>query len=278
MKWPRKFGSLIPIALAAGIGVASITAIGLPEALPNYALTAGGQLIGGDEFNGWYGTAPNPQFWTYDVGAGGWGNNELQTYTSSRLNSKLDGKGNLVISALRSFNGYTSARLVTRGKVDFGFGLVEARIKIPADVGLLPAFWMLGTDIGSVGWPACGEIDGMEMLADGTVYHTAVHGPTTVHPGVWKQSTDGRLGGVDLSKDFHNYGIYREPGLVRVLIDGIEVGTYRRSEMPAGASWAFDGPMYLNLNIAVGGNWPGSPNGSTRFPANMLVDWVRYST
>lgn len=93
----------------------------------------------------------------------------------------------------------------------------------------------------------------MEMLADGRIFHTAIHGPTTVSPGVWKQSTDGMLGGVDLSQDFHTYGIYREPGLVRVLIDGTVVGTYRRSEMPAGASWPFDNPMYLNLNIAVGG-------------------------
>lgn len=92
-----------------------MTATPLPDARDNVGLTGSGQIIRADEFNGWCGSAPNPQFWTYDVGAGGWGNNELQNYTSSRLNSKLDGKGNLVISALSSFAGYTSARLVTRG-------------------------------------------------------------------------------------------------------------------------------------------------------------------
>jgi beta-glucanase (GH16 family) len=223
-------------------------------------------LVGAEDFTGSWGTPPNPAYWGYDLGGGGWGNNELQTYTSNRDNVRLSGTGLLVIEARHSGTSYTSARVVTRGKVDFLYGLVEARIKMPEGQGLLPAMWMLGSNITTVGYPACGEIDIMELVNTGTIYHNAIHGPVTATPNAkWTQGFDG-YAGQNLSGDFHTYQVYREPGRITVGIDG----------NPVGAGWVFDAPFYLTFNVAVGGDWPGPPAATTPFPARMLVDWVRY--
>lgn len=277
MKWLAQAHNVLLIAITAAVVVVCPTSSPLP--IPNDVLMVSNmELLGSDEFDGIEGSAPDSKFWTYDIGGGGWGNNEKQVYTDSRKNSRLDGNGSLIISALRNDTAYTSARLVTRGKFEFETGLLEARIKFPSGQGVHPAFWLLGSDIGSVGWPACGEIDGMELVNTGTEYHNAVHGPQLASKSSepWKQSSDG-FAGVDLSADFHNYGIYREPGLIVITIDRKVMGTYRASTMPPGARWVFDAPMYLTLNIAIGGKWPGPPTSSTQFPANMVVDWVRYS-
>ena len=118
------------------------------------------ELVWHDEFKGAAGSAPDSAQWIYDLGAAGWGNRELERYTDSRENSYLDGKGHLVIRALRAPDGaYTSARIKTQGKFSTQYGKIEARIKLPHGQGMWPAFWMLGADIGSVGWPACGEIE-----------------------------------------------------------------------------------------------------------------------
>jgi beta-glucanase (GH16 family) len=122
-------------------------------------------LAWSDEFDGPANSAPDQSKWTYDLGAGGGGNHELEVYTDLRENSFLDGKGNLVIRAQRSTSGgYTSARLKTQGKFSTAYGKIEARIKLPYGQGVWPAFWMLGSDIDSIGWPACGEIDVMENI------------------------------------------------------------------------------------------------------------------
>jgi beta-glucanase (GH16 family) len=239
---------------------------------------AGMSLAGADEFDGPAGAAPNPRYWDYDTGGGGWGNDERQIYTARPDNARLDGAGSLIIEAQRNGGGYTSARLVSRNRVDFGFGLLEARVRMPEGQGVHPAFWLLGTEIETVGWPQCGEIDVMELVNSGATYHNAIHGPAVKNPDDgWKQSADGDAG-VNLSEDYHVYQIYREPGTIKIGLDGRVVGFYSRSAAPAGADWVFDEPMYVVLNVAVGGEWPGPVAATTRFPATMSVDWIRYWT
>ena len=285
---PRRFDRALPITrrsstvLAATLAITMLAAAGT-VALPDRTVATAVRLsasemtlVGAEDFNGTAYTAPNPLYWTYDLGGGGWGNNELQTYTNSSANVRLNGLGQMVIEARKSGTSYTSARVVTRGKVDFYYGLLEARIKFPEGQGLHPAVWMLGSNITSVGWPACGEIDTMELVNTGTVYHNAIHGPTAANSAIpWKQSADGAAG-LDLASDYHVYQVYRQPGSMMIGIDGHVVGQYSKATMPAGAQWVFDGPMYLTMNIAVGGEWPGPVSSSTVFPATMLVDWIRF--
>jgi beta-glucanase (GH16 family) len=230
-----------------------------------------------DDFLGPAGSAPNALYWTYDLGGGGWGNNELETYTNLPANVRLDGQGHLVIEAQKTATGYTSARLTTQGLRDIGYGTLMARIKFPSGQGIWPAFWSLGSNVNSVGWPQSGEIDMMELPNVATTYHTALHGPfTTPQQGAYSVSTSGPAG-VDLSADYHNYWVTRQPGVIVIGVDGYVRGIYTRWSMPAGDRWVFDAPQYAILNVAVGGNWPGPPNASTKFPATMLVDWIRYT-
>ena len=230
-----------------------------------------------DDFLGPAGSPPNPLYWTYDVGGGGWGNNELETYTNLPANVRLDGQGHLVIEAQKTAAGYTSARLTTQGVRDIGYGTLMARIKFPSGQGIWPAFWSLGSNVNSVGWPQSGEIDMMELPNVATTYHTALHGPfTTPQQGAYSVSTSGPAG-VDLSADYHNYWVTRQPGVIVIGVDGWVRGIYTRWSLPAGDQWVFDAPQYAILNVAVGGNWPGPPNASTKFPATMLVDWIRYT-
>jgi beta-glucanase (GH16 family) len=262
------------VAIACAVAGAMVIADHSDQAGPE--LTADGMtLVGEDEFDGPAGSRPSPTYWDYDVGGGGWGNREQQVYTRKPANVRLDGHGHLVIQAHKSGRGYTSARMVTRGKVDFTHGLIEARIKFPQGQGIHPAVWLLGSNIKTVGYPASGEIDIMELVDSGTMYHNAIHGPMADNADTkWKQSADGAAGG-DLALDYHVYQVRREPGLIKIGIDGKVVGQYGRETAPTGADWVFDAPMYLILNIAVGGDWPGPVNATTPFPATMLVDWIR---
>ena len=142
-------------------------------------------LVWADEFSGPNGSAPDPAKWTYDLGGNGWGNDELETYTNRLQNAHIE-DGNLVIQAAKEqFTGpdgvarsYTSARLKTLGRFEPTYGRMEARIKIPSGQGMWPAFWMLGANAASVGWPQCGEIDIMENIGrEPSIVHGTVHGP-----------------------------------------------------------------------------------------------------
>jgi beta-glucanase (GH16 family) len=239
--------------------------------------TATMTLAYADEFDGTAGDAPDTRYWDYDEGGDGWGNRERQMYTRDPNNVRLSGTGDLAIEAHRNGDSYTSARLVTRGKISMGYGLVEVRAKLPEGQGLHPAIWMLGDNITSVGWPQCGEIDIMELVNTGTTFHNAIHGPKISDPsGGWLQSSEGPAPG-NLASDYHVYQLYRAPGLLKIGIDGMVVGQYTPESIPDNASWVFDdAPMYLTLNIAVGGEWPGPVAPETHFPATMLVDWVRF--
>lgn len=228
-------------------------------------------LVWSDEF---FSSSLNTNNWTMETGGGGWGNNELQYYTD-RLDNAYIEDGKLVIEAKEeSFGGrnYTSARLKTEGKKFFKYGKIEARIKLPHGQGIWPAFWMLGENIGSVSWPACGEIDIMEKIG-GTNNENVVYG--TLH---WEENGHASYGGhynlngSVFSEDYHIFGIEWTPQTIKWYVDGT---MYHSTDItPAGLS-EFHEDFFILLNVAVGGDWPGPPDGTTVFPQKMYVDYVR---
>ncbi len=243
---------------------------------------AGPTPIWSDEFALAAGAGPDAARWVHDLGSGGWGNNELQTYTAARENSfitadpdALDGRA-LAIRAMRSpAGGYTSARLKSQGKFSLTYGRVEARMKLTRGRGVWPAFWMLGASIPTVGWPACGEIDIMEQVghAPGKL-HGTVHGPGYSGPKGISGTTE-LAAGAALSDSYHVYAVDWSPKKITWSLDGRVYFVLTPSELPAGTSWVFDAPMFLLLNLAVGGDWPGSPDATTTFPQTLFVDYIR---
>jgi beta-glucanase (GH16 family) len=240
------------------------------------------QLSWSDEFDAPDGSRPDPSKWVYDIGGGGWGNNELQTYTDRPENAVIRNNA-LVIQARReTFRGsdgisrdYTSARLKTLGTFTQTYGKFEARIRIPRGQGIWPAFWMLGENITTVGWPACGEIDIMENIGrEPSIVHGTIHGPGhSGAQGIGASFT--KPGGGAFADDFHVFTVEWEPGIIRWFVDGTHFQTRVAADLPAGARWVYDHPFFLLLNVAVGGNWPGNPDTTTTFPQEMQVDWVR---
>jgi beta-glucanase (GH16 family) len=240
-------------------------------------------LVWSDEFNGKDGSLPDPAKWTYDIGGNGWGNHELEYYTNRSENARIE-DGKLVITARQeAFTGpdgtkfnYTSARLKTQGLFSQAYGRFEARIKLPAGQGMWPAFWMLGENIGSVGWPKCGEIDVMENVGkEPGINHGSLHGPSFTGSTSDLTATIALPAGQKLSDDFHVYAVEWEPAVVRFYLDSNLYATFPSAQWPAGGTWVFDHRFFLILNVAVGGDWPGSPDETTAFPQTMLVDYVR---
>lgn len=243
---------------------------------------AGWQLVWADEFDQSDGSLPDTTKWVFDIGTGnnGWGNNELQYYTSRTNNARIE-DGHLVIEALQeSFGGrnYTSARLKTQGKASWTYGRIEARLKLPRGQGIWPAFWMLGTNITSVGWPTCGEIDVMENIGSVTNrVHGTIHGPGySGGNGIGGSITLG--GGTAFADDFHVFAVEWETNRIRWFMDGQQYFTATPASLPGGSQWVFTQPQFILLNLAVGGNWPGSPNASTVFPQRLTVDYARVYT
>jgi beta-glucanase (GH16 family) len=242
----------------------------------------GWSLAWSDEFDGAAGSPVDPVSWRPEVGGDGWGNQELQYYTNSSDNAALDGAGNLVITVRRTdlqlrdrrFGGcpYSSARLVTKDRVSFAYGLVQARIRLPKGRGIWPAFWMLGHNIDQVGWPHCGEIDVMENFGkDPTVVHGTVHGPGYAGgAGI----TASYRGDASLADDFHLYAVRWEPERIRWYLDDQLYATVTPDDLQ-GNPWVFDHDFFLLLNVAVGGTFSVSPDPSATFPQIMLVDYVR---
>jgi beta-glucanase (GH16 family) len=231
-----------------------------------------------DEFDGAAGTLPDPARWRFDVGGDGWGNNQLEYDTDRPENASHDGNGNLLIVARKETfgdNAYTSARINTKGRFSQREGKFEARIKLPRGRGIWPAFWLLGDSIGQVGWPRCGEIDVMEYLGHDrrTVYGT-LHGPG--YSGGQAISRRYELPAGTFDEDFHVFTVEWDPGLIRFFVDGTHYHTVTRRQVEDdGHAWVYDAPFFVILNVAVGGNWPGSPDAATQFPQTMTVDWVR---
>ncbi|MDC2956656.1 family 16 glycosylhydrolase [Streptomyces gilvifuscus] len=240
-----------------------------------------------EDFNGASGSAPDSSKWTLETGGGGNGNHELQYYTHSTDNAALDGNGNLVITArektdpgLQCWYGtcrYTSARLNTARTFTQKYGHFESRIKVPRGQGVWPAFWMLGDDLGSAGWPSSGEIDIMENVGNepGTV-HGTIHGPG--------YSGSGGIGaaytlpnGRSFADDFHVFAVDWSPTAITWSVDGQAYETRTPADV-GGKKWVYDHPFFIVLNFAVGGDWPGSPDANTSFPQTMTVDYVHVTT
>ena len=240
-------------------------------------------LVWSDEFNGADGTPPDPAKWVLESGGKGWGNNELESYTTRPENAFQQG-GNLVITVLKEeFKGsdgiarnYTSARLKTQGKFSQLYGRFEARIKIPRGQGMWPAFWMLGNNIDKPGgWPGSGEIDIMENIGkEPALVHGTIHGPGysgDKGPTAAYALPDRR----PFADDFHVYALEWQRKAIRFYVDDHLYATRTRHDLPKGTKWVYNHPFFLLLNVAVGGSWPGNPDATTVFPQTMLVDYVR---
>ena len=232
-------------------------------------------MVWSDEFEGPAGQLPSATNWAFDIGTD-WGNAQLEYDTDRPENVSLDGSGNLAITAREeSYMGssYTSGRIKTLGLFEHAYGRFEARIKLPTGQGIWPAFWMLGDDFPTAGWPDCGEIDIMEYRGqEPSVVIGTVHGPGySGGAGVTARHT---LPGSRFDTDFHVFGIEWDSAAIKWFVDGEHYHTVRPSDL-GGGEWVFDHPFFILLNVAVGGHFVGPPDASTRFPQSMLVDWVR---
>jgi beta-glucanase (GH16 family) len=271
--WVRFLVTLLPlICLTLPLNGKLSPAIAVKAAPPTVW-----SLVWSDEFNGPNGAPVDATKWTAEIGGSGWGNNELEYYTS-RVDNAYQSDGFLVIKAIKeSYFGsqYTSARLITRNKFSPQYGRLEARIKLPFGQGIWPAFWMLGNDIGTVGWPQCGEIDIMENIGrEPAIVHGTIHGPG--------YSGDKGIGSsYSLSNNqrfadaFHTFAVEWEPNVVRFYCDGILYQTLKPDSLPSGKTWVYNHPFFILMNLAVGGYWPLYPDATTVFPQTMLVDYVR---
>ncbi|MBL8152592.1 MAG: glycoside hydrolase family 16 protein [Anaerolineae bacterium] len=240
------------------------------EATP-IVVPEGWELVWHDEFDG---DAIDETNWTYDLGAGGWGNGEAQHYTNRSENARLE-DGMLVIEARQEkYMGsyYTSARLTSQGLQEFQYGRIEARLKVPAGKGLWPAFWMLGSNFAEVGWPDCGEIDIMEYVGrEPDLIFGTMHGPG--YSGALGLSHWNRQD-YDIADEFHTYAIEWDEDGITWFYDGEEYGSYTPSDVGE-REWPFDQPFFIILNLAIGGTLPGPIGLDTVFPAQYLVDYVR---
>lgn len=226
-----------------------------------------------DEFDEPAGSPPSPARWRHELGGGGWGDDQQQHYTDRTANASVTAEGHLALTARREPDGtITSARLTSRGLAT-PYGRVEARIRVPAGRGLWPAFWMLGTQVERVGWPACGEIDVMEHVgSEPRTVHGTAHGPGFA--GVGRGRGGSHDLSVDLADDFHVFAVRHAPDRVEWAVDGTTYHCLTVRDVPAGG-WVFSPPFFLLLNLAVGGSWPGNDSVDPPLPATLLVDWVR---
>jgi len=272
MKIPRNAALLVCFCLASlACGASS----------PQQPAPKGWVLTWADEFNGANGSALDAAKWVLETGGNGWGNNELEYYTNRPQNSAQK-DGNLVITVLKEhFTGsdavsrdYTSARLKTATRFTQAYGRFEARLKVPKGQGIWPAFWMLGDNIDVVGWPTCGEIDIMENIgSEPSKVHGSMHGPG--YSGNTPLTAIYTLPNGAFADDFHVFAAEWEPTAVRFYVDGNLYLTEQPANLPAGTRWVFDHPFFILLNVAVGGNFPGSPDATSTYPQTMLVDYVR---
>lgn len=223
-------------------------------------------LVWSDEFDG---STINSSNWQFDVGGGGWGNSELEYYTNRPENATVQNGNLLIIARKESYGGmnYTSARLKTQGLQSWTYGKVEASIKLPSGQGLWPAFWMLGNSISQVGWPACGEIDIMERIDNQATIEGTMHWDDNGHVQYGKNITFNPSG-------YHIYSIKWDDQSIKWFLDGTQYVEGNITNDTNSTS-EFHAPFFILLNMAVGGTWPGSPDGTTPFPDTMFVDYVR---
>ncbi len=225
-------------------------------------------LVWSDEFSG---KSINQNYWSFESGNNnGWGNHELEYYTGRTQNAFVS-QGNLIIEAraetFASYN-FTSARMLTKAKKSFKYGRVDIRAKLPQGKGIWPALWMLGDNIGAVGWPTCGEIDMMELLGQepNKMYGTLHWGPSHQSYGTSKTLTGGNF-----ATSFHVYSMVWTQSSIELLVDDVSYFLMDTSN----ANLPFNLNFFFIFNIAVGGDWPGAPDSTTPFPQRMVVDYVR---
>jgi beta-glucanase (GH16 family) len=232
------------------------------------------ELVWSDEFEG---NEVNTDFWTFETGSGGWGNNELQNYTDGENVNVQDGILTITAEKVNEdkvAGSYTSTRMITSGKKEFTYGRMEIRAKLPSGTGIWPAIWMLGSNIGDVGWPACGEIDIMEYVG---------YEPNTVHATVhtsagYAANGDGKSKTLATAEEeFHVYGLFWSEKELVFYIDSPENVTHRYNPSTKNDdNWPFNKPQFFILNVAVGGNWGGAQGiDNSIFPQSMEVDYVR---
>jgi beta-glucanase (GH16 family) len=269
------------LLLSAGLGLFCLAA---SAQKPAQVTNPHWKLVWSDECNGPDGSPPDLAKWTFNTGGGGWGNKELESYTSRLENAQQRG-GNLVITARKEnyvgLDGierpYTSARLTTKGQFTQAYGRFEARMQLPLGKGIWPAFWMLGDDIDAVRWPAAGEIDVMENIGEAGRIYSTLHGPG--YSGAKAISAPYDLpAGEAVNAGFHVYAVEWSPERIRFYFDDRLIVERTPKDLPQGTKWVYDHPFFMILNVAVGGAWPGNPDESTVFPQRMLVDYVRVYT
>ena len=274
------------IATASGDSNSTVTSKSFAPNIPS------GTLVWSDEFSNSTGAnaQPNPAVWTYDTGAGGWGNDELEDYcgwnssaspcNAAAPNAYVGTDGYLHIVAEQPSAGvYTSARLKTEGLFSFQYGRIEFMAQVPEAQGFWPAAWLMGNNIATVNWPGCGEMDVLERVnAAGTPdwNEGSIHG---------SGFTGGNLGtvydfpGGETAAGWHTYGMIWSKGQVEYYVDDPSNVYASFASANFNGPWPFDqGPQFILLNLAVGGDWPGNVNGTTVFPGDMQVDYVRIYT
>lgn len=243
-------------------------------------------LAWSEEFHQGVGAKPDPAVWGYETGGGGWGNGELETYVSDLAHAQIvaapgaaDGQALQILST--NAHGYESARLLTRGKKTFQYGFFEARIKLPSGQGIWPAYWMLGANIGQVGWPASGEVDIMENIGKQSwaghnlsSLHSAAPDDPHPHANFTKDAPYDLPGGAAFRDGYHLFQMLWAKDSFSFYIDGALYETRTAAEYGKDP-WPFNAPFFLLLDTAVGGNWPGKPDPTTVFPQRMLVDYIR---
>jgi beta-glucanase (GH16 family) len=232
----------------------------------NYAHAQSWNLVWSDSFTN---ATINNANWTFENGNNnGWGNNELEYYTNRIENATVKNGNLLIIARKENYMGseYTSARMITKNKQQWQYGKIEARIKLPQSQGIWPAFWTLGSNIDNVSWPECGEIDIMEHVN----FDPKING--TMH---WNNGGHAYWGGTT-NCNVSNYHIYSIEWNVDSIVWKLDNVTYHSGNIKNNINNtnAFHKPFFMILNIAVGGNWPGSPNASSVFPDTMFVDYI----
>jgi beta-glucanase (GH16 family) len=239
------------------------------------------KLAWSDEFDRPRRASPDPSKWTPDVGGKGWGNQQLE-YDTKNQNAYEDGQGNLVLEARKDNPGeyqcwygpcqYTSAHITTRGNFSFTYGLIEAKIKIPYDQGIWTSFWILGSNCETIGWPTCGEVDVMENVSpEPSVIHGSVHGPENF-------TASYKLQHGAFAENFHIFALEWDTNHLYFFMDGDNYAILNRASLKNEQDWVYDHPFNIILNLAVGGNWPGNPSPSTRFPQKLYISYVRVYT
>ncbi len=233
---------------------------------------AGYNLAWADEFST---NSINAANWTFETGGGGWGNNELENYTD-RTQNAFASQGNLIIEArpeVYNGNQYTSARMITKNKQVFKYGRVDIRAKLPSTKGIWPALWMLGNNIDQVSWPSCGEIDILELLGQepNRIYGT-IHWGSNLATHASK-GTNYLLPSGSFDQQFHVYSMIWAENSIKILVDDQEY--LSATNVDVSGTYPFNNNFFFIFNIAVGGNWPGSPDATTTFPQRMIVDYIR---